>query len=889
MSITTIIYNLLIGTLQLIFEIIYAISYRIIQNEGLSIIVLSVLMNILVLPLYKRADAMQEESRNIEEKLKIGVAHIKKTFSGDEQMMILQTYYRQNSYKPTDVLNGSISLLLEIPFFIAAYQFLSHLTVLKGISFGPISDLGAPDALLTICGITINILPILMTLINIVSGAIYAKGSSVKIKVQLYGTALIFLIFLYESPSGLVFYWTLNNIFSLGKNIVYKIIANLKKKKYISNSEEEKALKSIYRLIGEGDKKVFLLSSLVITLLVGVLIPSAVIASSTQEFIDVTYYYDPTWYVVSSAILAIGLFLIWMRVFYWIAGPVGKTIFDNLIWMVSGVMLVNYLFFDKELGVLSSTLVYSDFSFTRQERIINLLVCFLIFIGMYFMMRKSKRFVKGILSVVMITLICMSIINMFEIRKGVAETKRIIETGTVQEESSPYFTLSKDGKNVVVLMLDRAVGGYVPYIFNQYPELKEEFSGFTYYSNVISHGTCTIIGSPGVYGGYEYIPSEMNAREDEDLAEKHNEALKLMPFIFAENDYEVTVCDPPLTNHEWITDLSIYDEYPEINTYIVDGKFDDESLKQLKIENNKRNFFCFSIMKTLPYRFQYYVYEGGRYNQLVVTEETTEYKYLNQTIYSQTLAKGVNQEFMTSYNALKNMEKMTQVSEGDTNHFLLMANDLPHAPMLLALPDYMPMQEVDNTAYLNSMYPDSIDGIELKMENAMQLSNYHASVATYMLLGEWFEYLKEQGVYDNTRIILVSDHGTTTGQIEELKLNFSELQDITAVYPLLMVKDFDSEGFVISDEFMTNADTPTLAFENLIENPINPFTGKEVSNSKKEEEQYINISSLFNVDDHCENTFAASQWCVVKDNIWEKENWRFIEEYLLVPTEYKVK
>ena len=39
--------------------------------------------------------------------------------------MILQTYYRQNHYKPTYVLRSAVSLFLEIPFFIAAYAFLS--------------------------------------------------------------------------------------------------------------------------------------------------------------------------------------------------------------------------------------------------------------------------------------------------------------------------------------------------------------------------------------------------------------------------------------------------------------------------------------------------------------------------------------------------------------------------------------------------------------------------------------------------------------------------------------------------------------------------------------------------------------------------------------------
>lgn len=153
MSFWAILNTLLFKPLQLVFEVIYMIAYRVIDNPGLAIIVLSLVMNFLVLPLYKRADAMQEEERDMEIKLRKGVSHIKKTFSGDERMMMLQTYYRQNNYKPTYVLRGAVSLFLEIPFFIAAYRFLSGLELLRGVSFGPISDLGKSDGMLVIAGI----------------------------------------------------------------------------------------------------------------------------------------------------------------------------------------------------------------------------------------------------------------------------------------------------------------------------------------------------------------------------------------------------------------------------------------------------------------------------------------------------------------------------------------------------------------------------------------------------------------------------------------------------------------------------------------------------------------------------------------------------------------
>jgi hypothetical protein len=121
-----------------------------------------------------------------------------------------------------------VSLLLEIPFFMAAYQFLSHLSILNGISFGPIADLGKPDGMLLIGSLTVNVLPVLMTLINVISSAIYLRGFPLKTKIQLYAMALFFLVFLYTSPAGLVFYWTLNNLFSLVKTIFYKLaIVNL--------------------------------------------------------------------------------------------------------------------------------------------------------------------------------------------------------------------------------------------------------------------------------------------------------------------------------------------------------------------------------------------------------------------------------------------------------------------------------------------------------------------------------------------------------------------------------------------------------------------------------------------------------------------------------------
>ena len=76
MSFFDILGTLLIKPLELIFEVIYALSQRLLGDPALSVVALSLFMNLLVLPLYRRADGLQEEEKQTEMRLKKGVDHI---------------------------------------------------------------------------------------------------------------------------------------------------------------------------------------------------------------------------------------------------------------------------------------------------------------------------------------------------------------------------------------------------------------------------------------------------------------------------------------------------------------------------------------------------------------------------------------------------------------------------------------------------------------------------------------------------------------------------------------------------------------------------------------------------------------------------------------------
>ena len=97
----------MIAPLELIFETIYSYTYRIFGNIGLTIIPLSLIVNLFLLQLYNRVDQIQKEPYAIVEKLLSGIIHLKKTFSGDKRFKILQTYYRQNHYSPLYALSFS--------------------------------------------------------------------------------------------------------------------------------------------------------------------------------------------------------------------------------------------------------------------------------------------------------------------------------------------------------------------------------------------------------------------------------------------------------------------------------------------------------------------------------------------------------------------------------------------------------------------------------------------------------------------------------------------------------------------------------------------------------------------------------------------------------------
>lgn len=915
-------YNIVIGPIELLTEWIFSFMYSKFPTLDAigAICGVSFVINFLALPLYNISDALQLKERNIQKKLEFRVKRIKMAFSGDERFMMLSEYYRQNNYHPLYVLRSSLSILIEIPFFIAAYQFLSHCELLQGRSFLFLSDLGKPDALFSIplgkVIFTVNVLPILMTLINLFSGAVYTKDAPLREKIQLYAMATLFLVLLYNSPSGLVFYWILNNLFSLAKNIIvkmknpkriafgiisaswlllalYKVISNFRKSMLMGKVSVFLLMAIIFSLLPffyklakrfyikhilpskkilRNPKKPFsnfwllAFSGLALTLIAGFLLPSSVIASSPVEFSFLGKTSSPMPYIYSALSLFFGLFLFWPICVYKMFGKKVQKTESILFVVLLFVVLANVYIFKQDIGTIS-VLFHLDNPAALKKlslfltvgpvaiAILSLIIIFLVY-GY-----QIQRFLTLACMAICIACLAQGIMNTSKIQKSYnAYALSLKSRENVDSTIQPFYHLSKNGKNVLVLFIDRAINSFWPYMLNEFPEMNNQFSGFVYYPNTLSYSTNTVMAAPSLMAGYDYTPEAMNERSDEKLVNKHNEALVTLPKVFLDAGYNVMVTDPPFSNYEWKGNLYPFKKYPEIKVKELEGLYSDmyisshpNDYKEKHLDETcKKNIKLFSILQMLPPSFRSFFYDNGKY---IIHIRLAE-----------------NDSFTNQYSTLYYLPELTKIDDDNKNNFVFMDNETTHEYIVLK-DDYTPgiVENVDSIELKSYPYVN-----HAKNGGETDFVAYQVNVAALKRLAVWFDYLKENGVYDNTRIIIVADHGRQI-PIHAFK-DWENSSDYAGYTPLLLVKDFNAKGNPTTDNtFMTNADTPFLAVKDLPVSQKNPFTGNdfEARNHKDNVHIYKCIEfNAFELRKLNQFYYDPNQAYSVSENIFEQDNWQ---------------
>jgi arylsulfatase A-like enzyme len=256
-----------------------------------------------------------------------------------------------------------------------------------------------------------------------------------------------------------------------------------------------------------------------------------------------------------------------------------------------------------------------------------------------------------------------------------------------------------------------------------------------------------------------------------------------------------------------------------------------------------RNALWFSLLKSIPPIARSVVYESGRY--------WSPEDFINSLT-----------DFLDSYAVLDILPEIT-IYDAHKSAAIFFTNEATHAPRMLQYPDYVPRAKLTDTGSVK--YSESDD------------SFYHSNMAFYLKFGEWLDELKKNGVYDNSRIIIVSDHGAgVNARIADTEIPIpGERRE--KYNPLLMVKDFNAHGKLKIDQtFMTNADVPLLALAEITENPRNPFTGKPITAESKKDGAWITVNHLSQAYQHGKYAFAIKpdQWIWVNNNILDPDNWK---------------
>ena len=842
-----ILYLIFIYPIELLIELVFQLSYWRWENCGISLAAVSLAVSFLSLPLYMIAERWQQKERDIQKAFKSEIDEIKAVFKGDERYMILSTFYRQNHYHPVMALRSSISLMIQVPFFIAAYVYLSNLEMLKGQSLWFIKDLGSPDQLFSINGFPVNILPIAMTVINIIASAVYVKGFAFKEKLQLYGMAALFLVLLYNSPAGLVFYWTLNNVFSLCKNICYKV-------KFKRSQTLEEGLKKVYNLckrplvlLYQQNKlrfRVFLLCCIAFLLLVGAVIPSSLICSSVQEFSYIEPYESPLGIFKFPFLQTMGI-AVWMVALYFLFSRKTQTIFAFLLLAgIFGGLINTYVF----SGGYGTVLVQNGLIFENGLKIKNELAKFpidvattfvVVSVVLWILSKGWLKAVKNVCTILVLTLLAFSIFNIAKINSEFHRLEAIVADSSnkdAEENIKPVYHFSRTGKNVLVIMLDRGISSFVPYVMEELSQVKSSFQGFVWYPNTLAPGDHTIFSSPAIFGGYDYLPQRMNERKDQLLIDKHNESLKVLPNYYLDQGYQVTITDPPMANYSWIPDNSIFNK--NINAVNIAGRYDKLWRREHNMELTgfilsnfmKRDFLFFDFFRVCPVSLRGILYDHGGWWSSI------EYK-----------AKDENSWAIKYYSALDYLPELSDVTE-NKGSYIAIDNDLPHEPTWMQYPDYVLQSEITEKG-------------ENRFGAETVFIHYHTNAATLRMLGEWFGWMRANGVYDNTRIVIASDHGRHfRGENKTLNTDFDK-SELAAWNALLMYKDFGTTGGIKTDtSFMTVADVPALA-----------VNGKD-DKAQKNNGMTV-ITGLGEASDHGKYKFNYTEKYRVKDNIFKAANW----------------
>jgi len=197
-----------------------------IHNYGVSIILLTVLVKIVLWPLSHKSYKSMKEMQKIQPIM----AKIREKYKDDRQKMNQEMMALYKTYK-VNPMGGCLPMLVQLPVFFALFRLLGSSIELRHAPFMLwINDLSAPDRLFNFpFSIPFMAPPSGIPVLTLLMGASMflqqkmtpTPGDPAQAKMMMFMPILFTFMFI-NFPSGLVLYWLTNNILSIGQQ--YRIL-----------------------------------------------------------------------------------------------------------------------------------------------------------------------------------------------------------------------------------------------------------------------------------------------------------------------------------------------------------------------------------------------------------------------------------------------------------------------------------------------------------------------------------------------------------------------------------------------------------------------------------------------------------------------------------------
>ncbi len=242
----------MIDAIAEVFSVLISFIYGYIPNFGVAIIIMTLMVKLVTFPLNnkqiksaKKMQVLQPEMKKIQQKYKD---------DKEKQNKAVQEFMKENNMNP---LAGCLPLLVQFPVLIGVFRLLREpdlfldMDVVNPYLFQQaevINLLHMPISSLSVESFIADIG--ILYIFPLIAGAttyIYSKMSmpaDSSQKMLMYMMPVMITVFSFQFPVGLVIYWVMNNVFSIGQ---HKLIVGMDKVK------EE--VKEEIKLEGKEDKK----------------------------------------------------------------------------------------------------------------------------------------------------------------------------------------------------------------------------------------------------------------------------------------------------------------------------------------------------------------------------------------------------------------------------------------------------------------------------------------------------------------------------------------------------------------------------------------------------------------------------------------------------------